>query len=723
VTSDAVPARVLERFEVGDEVGRGGTGVLYRATEIDTGIPGVLKILHAEVISPRERMRMTRDLARQASLSNIHLAVPVATGEADGRVWVFRRWIEGESVRDRLDREGALEQGLALAIVGQVASALDELHRTGLLHRDVKPEHILLHPAGSVVLIDAGVTSVIPDTGMLEVRGTPAYVSPEHATGKVVSFRSDLYGLGCVLHELLTGAPPFGGETSSEVLAAHSDEPPPPAPEGLPDKIESLLASLLAKNPRERPFSASNVAKVLRPFVPQELRARPSSVGVTGYHPTTLSGTGAAPREPVDETPASSTGPEPAADAGARAKSLPPPPPPEAGARAKSLPPPPPPPDAGGRAKSLPPPPPIPGGPARSRARGDATEPLSLAQILSAERADPTQEVTGSQILVGSESTQPVALEQIVAEETPPARSVPPPAPTTPTRPIEPVGGWPSPDKTQPMTAVPVAPSARRGPLPRKLAVGGAVALAALLGIFALSSGDEVPEPTRTASAPTTSGAPATPTTPSTAPGSERAEAPGVGDDPTPVTADEVEAETAPVPVAEAEDAPEADGVDPEADAADAADPDAADAEAEVAEEGEIEEAPAQGRSARRARRARRPSGAGAASARREGDAHLRAGRNRQAEAAFRRAVRANPRDAQAWVGLGAAQIRQGNARGAAQAYQRAVRLSPNNSNYFTYLGRAHARSGNRSAARQAYRRALALNPRNRAARRGLDRL
>lgn len=273
-----VPPAVRARFSVVEPYAQGASGDLYIADDRQTSRRGVLKILHLpDRVTPAERARLKRELVKQATLSSAVLSVPLATGDADGQPWVFREWHEGVSLKVKLTRGGALAAQEAFAIAAQIASALDELHRSGLLHRDLKPGHVIVEPQPSglprVTLIDAGITARIDTSSVFDVTGTAEYVAPEQADGKLVSFRSDLYALGCVLFEMITGAPPFSG-TPEDLLKAHLDEPTPTPQVSLPTGVSSLLSQLLAKEPRERPFSAQQVRRALEPFLPQDSSAR-----------------------------------------------------------------------------------------------------------------------------------------------------------------------------------------------------------------------------------------------------------------------------------------------------------------------------------------------------------------------------------------------------------------------------------------------------------------
>jgi serine/threonine protein kinase len=425
---------LAQRFKVIEPFAHGDTGSLYIADEPETGRRGLLKIL-APVAKDQlgERQRLRRELVKQSTLARTNLVVPLASGETEGTTWLFREWLDGVALEVRLSREGALPQTEALAIAAQIASALDELHRGGLLHRDVKPGHIFLQPTPHGIprawLLDAGLPAqlsilgaaadsprvVARSTSNTPLYGTPGYIAPEQLLGKLVSFRSDLYSLGCTLYRMLTGRPAFAGDSLDETLAAQRYGELPPMPADLPNGIGALLQSILAKDPQQRPFSAQKLRRTLEPFLPDGalMEKLPTTTFETMPEPKPSvapqpSGT-LRPPAPPSVRP-SHPAPPSASLRPPTTHSAPPPPPPRAAARpavpreegtqqidisqieemrpaaAKrivSVPPPP----APGLASSLPPPPPPVG---RPTALSDKTQPLRLDQILAVNHARAT---------------------------------------------------------------------------------------------------------------------------------------------------------------------------------------------------------------------------------------------------------------------------------------------------------------------------------------------
>ncbi|GAB4198822.1 MAG: hypothetical protein OHK0013_08390 [Sandaracinaceae bacterium] len=268
MAEDTLPSALSQRFVIGERLAAGQSGTSYRAVEKTTQRRGVLKVLTgARSWTAAERGRLVRELEKLTTLRHPCLAEVWASGSADDLPWIFRAEVPGQSLRAKLDTAratGALVEG-PFAIAAQVAAALDEVHRSGLLQRDLSPEHVIVQPDGTAVLLDTGIAARIASTSVFEIVGKPAYVSPEHAAGKLVSFRSDLYALGCMLYEMLTGEPPFSGPTE-QVLEAHRSKPAPSLEGRAAPAVVALVTQLLQKEPRDRPFSAQQVRRTLEPL-------------------------------------------------------------------------------------------------------------------------------------------------------------------------------------------------------------------------------------------------------------------------------------------------------------------------------------------------------------------------------------------------------------------------------------------------------------------------
>jgi serine/threonine protein kinase/tetratricopeptide (TPR) repeat protein len=270
-----LPTELQGRFQGLEPFAQSPHSASYLATQPSSGFRGLLKVIPLRDLDASERGRLKRELRKQVKLTHPNLPRIVDGGELATDLWLLRDHVDGESLGQRLKRQGPLELPEALAVIAQVASALDELHRAGILHRDVRPSRIVLQPREAVPivkLLDAGIAARQRTGTVFDRLGTPAYMSPEQIAGKLVSFRSDLYALGCVFYEMLAGRPPFGLGESPEALRAlldaHQNEAPPAAPIELPPAVATLLASLLDKEPRKRPFSAQQVRRTLEPLLP-----------------------------------------------------------------------------------------------------------------------------------------------------------------------------------------------------------------------------------------------------------------------------------------------------------------------------------------------------------------------------------------------------------------------------------------------------------------------
>jgi serine/threonine protein kinase len=262
---DRLAAYLLEA-----RLGEGGMGVVFRAVRETDGEVVALKLLRPELAEDDVYVRRFEREGRAASgLVHPHLVSVLDTGSHGGRRYLVTSYVEGASLADVLE-EGVLSGGSVVRLAAGVGSALDALHGIGLVHRDVKPSNILVDERGRSLLTDFGVARGDADTALTapgRVVGTVDYLAPEVIRGKPSSPASDMYALGCVVHECLAGTPPFGGLDFAGTCRAHVELMPPDLRSLRPDVPPALhWAALraLAKEPGERPATGAAYARLLR---------------------------------------------------------------------------------------------------------------------------------------------------------------------------------------------------------------------------------------------------------------------------------------------------------------------------------------------------------------------------------------------------------------------------------------------------------------------------
>src|SRR5438477_519884 len=258
---DRLRAALADRYALERELGRGGMATVYLARDLKHGRAVAIKVLRPEIAAALGPERFLREIEVAARLTHPHILPLHDSGEAAGFLYYVMPYIESESLRDRLEREGQLPLEEALRITREVASALAYAHNHDVVHRDIKPENILLS-GGEAVVADFGIARAITQAGgrgLTETGipvGTPAYMSPEQASGGgPIDGRSDVYSLACVLYEMLAGEPPYTGPSAQVVIAKRFTDPVPSVRrlrETIPPAVDAAIMRALAKAPADR---------------------------------------------------------------------------------------------------------------------------------------------------------------------------------------------------------------------------------------------------------------------------------------------------------------------------------------------------------------------------------------------------------------------------------------------------------------------------------------
>jgi serine/threonine protein kinase len=276
-----VPQIIAGRFRIECEIGTGGMGTVYRATHLGLERAVAVKIIKPEFASdPDVADRFMREARTMAKLRHPHAAMIFDAGNLpDGRHFIIMEFVEGHTLSEILEREGPLSPERAVRIAADICDVLTEAHNLGIVHRDLKPSNIMLNERG-VCVLDFGVAKVLATsvdaththatTGSGVIVGTPRYMSPEQCLGQRIGARSDLYSLGVLLYEMLTGRPPFTDPLASAVLVKQATAAPPPLPKLRPELPRALVVAvhtLLAKRPDDRPANARAAQKLLEKSV------------------------------------------------------------------------------------------------------------------------------------------------------------------------------------------------------------------------------------------------------------------------------------------------------------------------------------------------------------------------------------------------------------------------------------------------------------------------
>ncbi|MBF6276023.1 MULTISPECIES: Stk1 family PASTA domain-containing Ser/Thr kinase [Nocardia] len=266
------PKNLSSRYELGEIIGFGGMSEVHKARDLRLGRDVAIKVLRADLArDPTFYLRFKREAQNAAALNHPAIVAVYDTGEAevDGGPlpYIVMEYVDGETLRDIVRGKGPLPPRRAMEIIADVCAALDFSHKNGIVHRDMKPANIMINRQGAVKVMDFGIARAIADssnpmTQTAAVIGTAQYLSPEQARGEQVDARSDVYSVGCVLYEILTGQPPFTGDSPVAVAYQHVREDPK-LPSlvhpGVPRELDSVILKAMSKNPANRYQSAAEM--------------------------------------------------------------------------------------------------------------------------------------------------------------------------------------------------------------------------------------------------------------------------------------------------------------------------------------------------------------------------------------------------------------------------------------------------------------------------------
>ncbi|SDI88902.1 serine/threonine protein kinase [Frankineae bacterium MT45] len=271
------PRLIANRYELGELIGYGGMAEVHRGRDVRLGREVAIKVLRADLARDQTFLnRFRREAQAAAGLNHPAIVAVYDTGEdvgTDGPIpYIVMEYVSGRTLRDVLKAEGRLPAERAMQVAAEICAALDFSHRNGIVHRDIKPANVMITEAGAVKVMDFGIARALSDnsatvTQTAAVIGTAQYLSPEQARGESVDARSDVYSTGCLLYELVTGHPPFTGDSPVAVAYQHVREtaPSPSSMDAtIPRALDSIVMKALAKNPLNRYQSAAEMRSDLQ---------------------------------------------------------------------------------------------------------------------------------------------------------------------------------------------------------------------------------------------------------------------------------------------------------------------------------------------------------------------------------------------------------------------------------------------------------------------------
>lgn len=322
------PHHLSERYELGEILGFGGMSEVHLARDVRLHRDVAVKVLRADLArDPSFYLRFRREAQNAAALNHPAIVAVYDTGEAvtpSGPLpYIVMEYVDGVTLRDIVHNDGPMPPRRALEVIADACQALNFSHQHGIIHRDVKPANIMISKTGAVKVMDFGIARALADTGnpvtqTAAVIGTAQYLSPEQARGERVDARSDVYSLGCVLYEMLTGQPPFVGDTPVSVAYQHvREDPVPPSHKhaGISPELDAVVLKALAKNPDNRYQSAAEMRADLvrvhggeKPEAPKVLTPAERTLMMTSRSGSRADGSAAAAAYDYDGTPRRSIG-------------------------------------------------------------------------------------------------------------------------------------------------------------------------------------------------------------------------------------------------------------------------------------------------------------------------------------------------------------------------------------------------------------------------------
>jgi predicted Ser/Thr protein kinase/HAMP domain-containing protein len=254
------------RYEILAQVGEGGMGAVFRANDRELDDEVALKCLRVNSNHPEAASLLKEEIKLARMITHVNVVRVYDVGESAGRRFFTMEYVRGQTLRELLDRGGALDLTPALQIAKQVCRGLSAVHKAGIVHGDLKPQNVMVLPNGVAKLMDFGVARVRSQTAEAPIQGTPLYMSPEQARGAELDDRSDIYAAGVLMFELFTGRPPFQSDNVTEILRMHQhDRPPNPQlmREDLPEVLSRIILACLDKSRLQRPSTASDLDRLL----------------------------------------------------------------------------------------------------------------------------------------------------------------------------------------------------------------------------------------------------------------------------------------------------------------------------------------------------------------------------------------------------------------------------------------------------------------------------